>query len=300
MADLSHKVKNSLDEARHMILVVQVLLGFQFRAPFEPGFVALSRSAKGWEAAGLGMLLAAFVCFVALAPFIELAFDAETSTEIASFATVMLTAGLLPFVGALAINCYVATATVVARPAAATFAAGFASAALWWWYVRGWRDREPMAARRHVTHKTSLVDRIQHVLTEARMIVPGAQALLGFQFTTFFTSAFERLPDALKYLHIASLGLVALATVFLIAPAAYHRVAENGEDSERVAEFGSRMVVVSLIPLGFGIALDVIVVVEQSGLGRTVATAMASALIASALTLWAFYPMWRRARRTRG
>ena len=62
----------------------------------------------------------------------------------------------------------------------------FACLALWFWYGIGMTHRAPISPRRNVTHTISLADRIQDVMTEARMILPGAQALLGFQFATFF------------------------------------------------------------------------------------------------------------------
>lgn len=62
MADLQHKVKNSLDEARLPILVVQVFLGFQLRAPFESGFERLTQTQRYLELAALVLFLAtAFV-----------------------------------------------------------------------------------------------------------------------------------------------------------------------------------------------------------------------------------------------
>jgi hypothetical protein len=39
-------------------------------------------------------------------------------------------------------------------------------------------------------------DKIQQVLTEIRVALPGAQALLGFQFTSLFMEAFQKLPGS--------------------------------------------------------------------------------------------------------
>jgi hypothetical protein len=41
--------------------------------------------------------------------------------------------------------------------------------------------------------KTDLPTRIRHVLTEARVVLPGTQALLGFQLTVILTESFEKL-----------------------------------------------------------------------------------------------------------
>ena len=41
---------------------------------------------------------------------------------------------------------------------------------------------------------TPLSTKVDQLLTEARIIIPGAQALLGFQFAVTLTRAFEQLP----------------------------------------------------------------------------------------------------------
>ena len=41
---------------------------------------------------------------------------------------------------------------------------------------------------------TPLSTKVEQLLTEARVIIPGAQALLGFQFTVTLTRSFEQLP----------------------------------------------------------------------------------------------------------
>jgi hypothetical protein len=48
------------------------------------------------------------------------------------------------------------------------------------------------------------------------MILPGAQALLGFQLLVVLTQAFEKLPTHSKVMHAVALGLVALCTVLLM------------------------------------------------------------------------------------
>ena len=40
-----------------------------------------------------------------------------------------------------------------------------------------------------------LHSRIEQMLTEARVILPGAQALLGFQLAIVLTDTFEKLPN---------------------------------------------------------------------------------------------------------
>jgi hypothetical protein len=104
-----------------------------------------------------------------------------------------------------------------------------------------------------------LHDRIDYALTEARVMLPGAQALLGFQLLVILTKAFETLPDAARLTHFAALACVALAIILLIAPAAIHRVAFDGEDDERFLRIGSRIITLALIPLSFGVSTELYV-----------------------------------------
>ena len=80
------------------------------------------------------------------------------------------------------------------------------------------------------------------MLTEARVVLPGAQALFGFQLAIVLTQSFEQLPSASRIVHAASLLLVALAVVLLMTPAAYHRLVYAGEDTEDMHRVGSALV----------------------------------------------------------
>jgi DMSO reductase anchor subunit len=111
--------------------------------------------------------------------------------------------------------------------------------------------------------KPKLQQRIQQVLTEARVVLPGAQAMLGFQLSMMLMDAFEKLSGAARLLHFASLCCVALATVMLMAPAAFHRIAERGEDTERLERFSGAMILAAMVALAAGLSLDLAVVTER-------------------------------------
>lgn len=134
--------------------------------------------------------------------------------------------------------------------------------------------------------QTELKDKIKHVLTEARVVLPGAQALLGFQFITTLSEAFEKMPNFLKYIHLASLGLVAVAIVFLMTPAAYHRLVEEGELTEHFHKFAGAMLIAAMIPLALGMCGDFYVVL------RKVTNSGIPSIVAAGLMLLFFYGMW--------
>src|SRR5437764_12154843 len=59
MAKLEDKVENALNEGRILLLGGQVLVGFFFRAFFEPGFVKLGLRAQHLEVVTLAVMLLA-------------------------------------------------------------------------------------------------------------------------------------------------------------------------------------------------------------------------------------------------
>jgi putative copper export protein len=124
------------------------------------------------------------------------------------------------------------------------------------------------------------------VLTEARVVLPGAQALLGIQLGVTLTDGFSRLSPYLKYLHLACLGLMVLTIVFLMAPAAFHRIVEDGEDSERLHRFASAMVLAAMVPLALGITGDFYIVAVK------VLESDQLALVLSILLLLTFFGLW--------
>jgi hypothetical protein len=130
--------------------------------------------------------------------------------------------------------------------------------------------------------ETKLKTKIEQLLTEARVIIPGGQALLGFQFVATLTKSFENLPEEMKWLHFAGLAAVALSVLLLMMPAAVHRLAFHGEDDPQFFQIGSRLVIAAALPLALGISADIAVVVYKITASGAVSTAIASAAAAAA------------------
>jgi hypothetical protein len=145
-----------------------------------------------------------------------------------------------------------------------------------------------------------LEDKIVQVLTEARVVLPGAQALLGFQLAMTLMEGYEKLPVSSKDVHLGATCAIALTVVFLMAPPAFHRIVEGGEDTERFHRFASGMVLSAMVtlPLGFAGELWIVVRKQTGSLGAAHASA--------ALALFFFYGLWffamlaLRARRAAG
>ena len=139
-----------------------------------------------------------------------------------------------------------------------------------------------------------LKDKINQALTEARVVLPGAQALLGFQLAGMLMESFEKLPVASRYVHLASLGSMALSVILLMTPAAYHRIVEEGENTEHFHRLASRLLIAAMIPLALGICGDLFVVVRKVTGSATVALISAAAALLFFYGLWFGYTIYRR------
>lgn len=74
------------------------------------------------------------------------------------------------------------------------------------------------------------------VTDETRMILPGVQAIVGFQLIAVFNQRFESLSERQQSLHLLAFLLVTLAMGLIMAPAAYHRLAERGKVTRRFVD----------------------------------------------------------------
>jgi amino acid permease len=300
MAQLKDKIQNALDEGRMLVLGAQVLLGFQFRSIFEPGFDKLPQASQYLKLCGLTLLLLVIALLITPGAHHRIVEEGEDTERQHRFTTVIVDWALLPFALAIGIDLYVAFRQTLGQTGG--FIAGLAGTlfALFFWYglefIRKSAHRheskgkdEEMAEQEKSEGESGgskIKDKIKHVLTEARVVLPGAQALLGFQLITMFTDAFEKLPVASKYVHLSSLSLVGVSIVLLMTPAAYHRIVEEGEETEHFHRFASRVLIAAMIPLALGICGDFFVVL------RKVIVSSTYSLIAAALMLVVFYSLW--------
>jgi hypothetical protein len=307
MTSLKDKLTQALNETRMLILGAQILLGFQFQAAFQPGFDKLAPVAQWLDAAALGLIVVAVALLIAPCPFHRLVEQGRDTQRMHGYTTTMAEAALLPFAITIGIDIDIVGQALLGGWAGAALGLGLTGFAALFWYGIEALPRHSKGAGMmtgqpdgEANTRTSLREKINTMLTEARVILPGAQALLGFQFVAVLTSGFEQLADIAKLLHLASLALVALAVILLMSPAAYHRLAADGEDRPDVQRFGSAVVLASLGPLALGISGEVTVVVQK--IAASGEAGLAAGLLSLAVfgTLWFGYPLMARAERHRG
>jgi Family of unknown function (DUF6328) len=270
--NLPEKIKIALDETRILILGAQILLGFGFRGVFTERFDELPAYTRYADGVGLGLLVCVVGLLIFPGPYHLIAEEGQDSGRLHRFVTFIADLALLPFALAFGIGLFVGTEAIFHNRAVA-LAAGLTGAGLalaLWYGLPQLRKRfvgegEPMITRgqRNERADTPLQVKIEQLLTEARVVLPGAQALFGFQLAIVLTEAFNQLPAASITVHAVSLFLVALAIVMLMAPAPYHRIVYAGENTEDLYRVGSALVTGATLPLGLGMAGDVYVVIAK-------------------------------------
>jgi uncharacterized membrane protein YidH (DUF202 family) len=126
---------------------------------------------------------------------------------------------------------------------------------------------------------------MRNIIEEARVILPGVQALFGFQTIAVFNERFSDLETYAKVCHLLGLAMVVVTVAMIMTPAVYYRAC-GGNASERMARVSSFMIRGGLAPLALGIALDMFTVFF-------VATShLAVSVSASAATLLLFVILW--------
>lgn len=139
-------------------------------------------------------------------------------------------------------------------------------------------------------HIESLEEEATHTTDEARMLLPGVQAILGFQLVAVTNNRFELLTSNEQHLFLAAFVLLAVAMGLIMAPAAYHRLAERGRVTRRFVELSSTVLALALVPLILAFSADTYLVARIILEDQTMAIVIA-AIVGLVLTgLWYVMP----------
>ncbi len=293
MTKLEGKLQNALDEIRMLVLGVEVLIGFGFRAFLEPGFDRLQRQTQWLKLAVLVLLIVALALLLSPPTDHQLRHGGEVKRDAYRYATVLMTLALAPFGLSLALDLQAALMSVASAFFALIVAAlSLALIALAWFGPLAFRRRRNVVDEEQLP--TAISIKVRQVLTEARVILPGAQALLGFGLVATLMDGFSRLPASSQWVHIFGLLSVAAAIVLLMTPAAYHRLAEKGEDTEQFHAIATRLVLAALVPLGLAIACGLYIAVERVSHSPLAAALTSASVFVGLMIFWFAAPLLRR------
>lgn len=150
------------------------------------------------------------------------------------------------------------------------------------------------------TSARSLDDLASHVLEEARMVLPGLQALLGFQLIAVFNNGFsEQLSRTDQYIHLLAIVLSVDAVCLLLTPAALHRVCQPDRISMEFIRSSSKFIRLGMLPMLFTIVLDLYVVAHLVTKNLPVSLVLGFIVFLQFTYFWLVYPT-RRAKELRG
>lgn len=147
----------------------------------------------------------------------------------------------------------------------------------------------------------SLPEAAEDLLGECRMVLPGIQALFGFQLIVVFNSAFdEKLSLASQRLHWVAIALVAIAVAMVMTPAALHRQRGSRSIDETFLTVSGRLLLLGMAPLAIGICLD-FYLIGTLIVSDSLAGLSAGVLFVVFAALWFVLPrLWGRRRATGG
>jgi hypothetical protein len=155
---------------------------------------------------------------------------------------------------------------------------------------------EPSRKTMTQEEKTQPLDQeIEQILEEARMVLPGIQALFGFQLIAVFNERFDQaLGDPGKRLHLAAVILTAIAIGLVMAPAAYHRQAERDRISRSFANYASFVIALAMAPLAVSLSIEVALVAFLVMRSAAVGWLVGAALMVYLAWLWYLFPVYRK------
>ena len=125
------------------------------------------------------------------------------------------------------------------------------------------------------------------------MVLPGIQALFGFQLMAVFNAKFWDLASSDRVVHLLAIGLVAIAVALVMTPAAYHRLALRNSVSQAFIDLSSRLLLCSMFPLLVGVCLDFYLISSMILSNAWWGMGLSLALVAVFGSLWFALPYLR-------
>src|SRR5436190_2521094 len=139
------------------------------------------------------------------------------------------------------------------------------------------------------------IDRnFNELLGELRVALPGVQVLFAFLLTVPFAQGFTSLSGFERGLYFAVLLLTAIASAFLIAPTAYHRIQFRRGRKPQILWFANRAALIGLAFLALAMS-GAILLITDFLFGAAAAILVGTAALLVFGTLWYLLP-WARMR----
>jgi Family of unknown function (DUF6328) len=173
---LERKLKTALDETRLLILGAQVLFGFQFNGAFQELFAQLTPGARALQFVALLMIMTTVGLLIAPSMRHRIAEAGRVSGEVLAATTLFAGLALLPLAVGLGLDIFVLLGRIYATAVGAVAGgAFFLLAALCWFGIPFVSRRNEIVKQPEPAKAPSLSTQVEQLLTEARVIIPGAR-----------------------------------------------------------------------------------------------------------------------------
>jgi cation transport ATPase len=158
-------------------------------------------------------------------------------------------------------------------------------------------DAEPAEeADRSDEEQQRLNRQMTELLNELRVAMPGVQVLFAFLLAVPFQQRFQTVNAFQRDVYLFTLLAAATATAFLVAPSAYHRIAFQEHEKERIISMGTRQFVCGIVALAVAMTGAVLLVTDVL---FKAATTIVVVVCVAALFAWLWFGigLWRKWQR---
>jgi hypothetical protein len=132
-------------------------------------------------------------------------------------------------------------------------------------------------------------EEMRNIIEEARCILPGLQAVFGFQTIAVFNERFNDLETYAQVCHLLGLALLIIAMAMLMTPAVYYR-AHRGFATSSMLRHSRRSIRGALIPLASGLSFGMLTVMSLATDKAWLSIAVALASLLLFVGLWYLLP----------
>lgn len=146
------------------------------------------------------------------------------------------------------------------------------------------------------TEKERLNRELIELLNELRVALPGVQVLFAFLLAVPFQARFGQTTSFQRDVYFAGLALSLIATAFLIAPTAVHRLNFRANDKEAIVLISNKLVIAGTGFLALAM-ICVIALISDILFGKTATIIVSLLSTLLFVLLWVVLPLSRRVRR---
>jgi hypothetical protein len=153
------------------------------------------------------------------------------------------------------------------------------------WGTCGAMTEEPLNRGRHETPAERLDRNWDELLQELRVVQTGVQILAGFLLTLPFQQRFTEIEDVDRQVYLVAFCLTVVATAFLVAPVASHRLLFRRREKATLVAIAHACARIGLVALGLAVSTVAFVIFD-------VVTGTRGAVVAAGASLLLFLVNW--------